>query len=115
MLRPEKDILASSHEIPLLKGASRELFHTDRVDLRDKFDPKLPGGGAQSDHRLICDRLHTLRLSRLQRPWSEIIQTRLMKILCYLLFILLFLRKYLYFCCLRIVVCYKLCHFQSDI
>lgn len=75
MLRPEKDVLASSHEVPLLKGVSNEFFHAcDRVDLRDKFDPKLPGG-ALSDHRLICDRLHRLRLTRVQRPWSEINQT----------------------------------------
>lgn len=71
MLRPEKDVLASSHEVPLLKGVSKECFHTcDRVDLRDKFDPTLLGGGARSGLRLICDRLHRL-LCGLQRPWSE--------------------------------------------
>lgn len=52
-----------------------ECFSTcDRVDLCDKFDPKLLGG-APDDHRSLWARLRRLLLIRLQRPRSEINQT----------------------------------------
>lgn len=102
MLRPKKDILASGHEVPLLKGRSIECFHTcDRVDFRDNFDLKLFGGGALSDHRFICDRLHRLLHTRQPRPRSEITQAEqcLIKILSYLLLILFFLIIYTFAAC----------------
>lgn len=57
------------------RGDEGRLQTGDRVDPCDKFGPKLVGGGAPSDHRSLCDRLHRLRLPRMQRPWSEINQT----------------------------------------